>query len=81
MQEGHYAVNSAFEEVDGATSDRVVSDRLVLNHYVTKSLEQYKAKMGRGSAMGNKKSIEFFDMVQEESTENCTATAALLAGR
>jgi hypothetical protein len=57
---------------------RVVTDRLVLNHYVTKSLAQYKAKMGRGSAMGNRKSIEFFDMVQEQATENCTASQKLL---
>ena len=72
MQEGKYAGNSAGEVVPGARAGRVVTDRIVLNHYVTKSLEQYQQKMSRGSGMGNRKSMEFFDLTQLMATENCT---------
>jgi hypothetical protein len=46
-------VNSACEAVPGALSDYPVHDRVMLNHYVTKSLAEYGDKMMRGSAMGN----------------------------
>ena len=72
LQDGKHAVNSAMVPVDGPTSDEVVVDKVVLNHYVTKSLEHYVAKMKRGSGMGNKKTIEFFDDVQLQSTAECT---------
>jgi len=72
VQEGKQAVNSAGEDVYGARASDVVTDKIVLNHYVTKSLEQYQQKMNRGSGMGNRKSIEFFDLTQLMATENCT---------
>lgn len=72
LQEGKHAVNSAGEEVSGARSSRVVTDRIALNHYVTKSLEQYQQKMQRGSGMGNRKSMEFFQLTQLMATERCT---------
>lgn len=55
-QEGKFAVNSAYEAVAGALAMRAVHDRVVLNHYVTKSRAEYAAKMVRGSAMGNQAS-------------------------
>ena len=71
-QEGKHAVNSAEEEVLGARASSVVTDSIVLNHYVTKSLEQYQQKMQRGSGMGNRKSMEFFQLTQLMATQNCT---------
>lgn len=65
--------------MEGAKAESVVTDRLVLHHYVTKSLEQYLSKIARGSAMGNRKSIEFYDLVQSQATEKCMA--ALHLGR
>ena len=56
-QEGKFAVNSAYEAVEGALAMRAVHDRVVLNHYVTKSRAEYAAKMVRGSAMGNLVSV------------------------
>lgn len=70
-QGGKHAVDTAGVRVDGAKSQRVACERLVLNHYVTKSLAQFRDKMARGSAMGNRKTIEFFDLVQREATQNC----------
>ena len=52
-QDGSFAVNSACEAVEGALAERAVHDRVVLNHYVTKSRAEYDGKMARGSAMGN----------------------------
>ena len=72
MQKGKHAVNSAAEGVFGPKADRAVTDRVVLNHYVTKSLEQYQQKMDRGSGRGNRKSIEFYDLTQQMATESCT---------
>ncbi len=46
-------MNSACEAVPGALSEHPVHDRVMLNHYVTKSLAEYGDKMMRGSAMGN----------------------------
>jgi len=39
--------------VEGALAARPVHDRVMLNHYVTKSRAEYADKMARGSAMGN----------------------------
>jgi hypothetical protein len=72
VQDGMHAVNTALEEVKGPRSRHVVTDRLVLNHYVTKSLEQFQAKMARGSGMGDRKSMAFFRMVQSHALQNCS---------
>jgi len=39
--------------VEGALAARPVHDRVMLNHYVTKSRAEYADKMARGSAMGD----------------------------
>ncbi len=52
-QDGRFAVNSACEAVEGALAARPTYDRVMLNHYVTKSRAEYADKMARGSAMGN----------------------------
>ena len=70
-------MNSAAERVSGPRADRIVTDRVVLNHYVTKSAEQYQQKMDRGSGMGNRKSIEFYDLTQQMATESCTYAVQL----
>lgn len=65
-------MDTAGERVVGPMSQRVVSERLVLNHYVTKSLDEFREKMARGSGMGNRRGIDFYDIVQREATDNCT---------
>ncbi|KAK9834848.1 hypothetical protein WJX81_003498 [Elliptochloris bilobata] len=67
-KDGKFAVNSACEAVGGAMAERAVHDRVALNHYVTKSRTEYADKMVRGSAMGNQKTIEFFDLIEGEAT-------------
>ncbi|CAL5224099.1 g6728 [Coccomyxa viridis] len=70
--EGKYAVNSAGEKVLGPVASRVITDRIVINHYVTKSLEDFQRKMARGSGMRNRKDMTFFQRVQLMATQQCT---------
>ena len=51
--------------------------QIALYHYATKSLAEYQSKIERGSAMGNKKTIHFFDFIDKEATANCTDALAL----
>ena len=55
----------------GPKSEHTVYSRLVLNHYVTKSREEFHAKERRGSAMSNHKTIHFFQYIDEQATEVC----------
>ena len=71
-QAGRYAVNSAGEKVLGAVASRVVTDTIVLNHYVTKSLEEFQRKMERGSGMRNKRDMDFFQLVELMASQACT---------
>jgi len=63
------AVNEAFEQIEGsrATSPRKL---IKLNHYFTRSLEEYKRKIERGTGNVNtpKRPIEWFYDLQEKST-------------
>ena len=69
--EGKTAVNDKFEVVDGPRSSHHEISRIALYHYVTKSRDEYRKKIERGSAMKNFKTIEFFDKVESEATEEC----------
>ncbi|KAK9792056.1 hypothetical protein WJX73_010184 [Symbiochloris irregularis] len=69
---GSTAVNVRFEPVDGPFSWPPDFSQIFLYHYVTKSREDYKAKMIRGSGAGNHKPENFFGIVNTLSTSNCT---------
>ena len=73
LQEGKYAVNTALQEVEGPRSLQVLTDRVVLNHYVTKSLDDFLQKVARGSGMGNHKTMDFFREVQASASRHCKA--------
>ena len=72
LQEGKYAVNSARQKIQGPRSAQVVIGRVALNHYVTKSLDEFLQKIARGSGMGNQKTMHFFRQVQASATHNCS---------
>lgn len=62
---GRHAVGPAGALVDGARSNASAPPdwgRLVLHHYVTKSWQDYEAKMARGSAMSNHKNLPFWEV-------------------
>ena len=69
--DGKTAVNEKFEAVHGPRSSHHEILRIALYHYVTKSRDEYRKKIERGSAMKNFKTIEFFEKVETEATEEC----------
>ena len=70
-KDGMFAVNERFERVDTPLSKAVTNDKIVLNHYVTKSEKEYEEKMARGS-LGSHKEMNFFHTMNKQATENCT---------
>lgn len=45
--------------------------QLALYHFVTKSEEEYETKMRRGSAMGNRKDMTYFEKIKAAATQPC----------
>ncbi|KAI3437702.1 hypothetical protein D9Q98_000151 [Chlorella vulgaris] len=71
-----HAVSTAGEPVEDFASKHIRSERLLVYHYVTKSLEDFKEKMERGGGLGvNFRDMDYWDQVQAQSTETCTAAA------
>ena len=48
-----------------------MSVQVAVYHYATKSQAEYKAKMQRGSAMGNQKSIHFMQFIDQDANATC----------
>ena len=69
---GFSAVNVRFEPVNGPFSSPPDWSKIFLYHYVTRSREDYQAKMVRGSGAGNHKPASWFDQVDRLSTANCS---------
>lgn len=69
---GFSAVNVRFEPVDGPFSSPPDFTQIFLYHYVTRSKEDYQAKMVRGSGAGRHKPASYFDAVNALSTANCS---------
>lgn len=64
---GKYCVNENFERLDGATSTHT-SNKIQLNHYFSRSQEDFRLKVARGRADSNtERTVEEFEMVNEFS--------------
>eukprot|EP00891_Asterochloris_glomerata_P005717 jgi/Astpho2/5717/e_gw1.00079.119.1_t len=70
-QPPYTAVNELGLPVLGARGVHPTTDHIALHHYALKSLQEYEAKMARGSAMKNHKTMEFFNDIDSLATENC----------
>ncbi|KAK2077978.1 hypothetical protein QBZ16_003846 [Prototheca wickerhamii] len=68
---GRAAQTTAGEPVQASSSRAIAADRLVLYHYATKSASQFEAKMLKGSAMGNRKGLDFLKRIEGASTHRC----------
>ena len=67
-----FAVSENMERVDGPFSETISFQKYVLYHYVTRSLEDFKRKMARGSANLNiAKTMTFFNGVNKQATAFC----------
>ncbi len=64
-------MTTRLERVLEARSQTVAVERVLLHHYVTKSLQEFQMKMRRGTGMGMKKTIEFFNHVHSQATAKC----------
>ena len=56
-KEGYHAVNVHGKRVPSAWSDPPTADVMVINHYLTKSKEDFQKKMKRGAGDGTFKVI------------------------
>eukprot|EP00889_Picochlorum_renovo_P008083 jgi/Picre1/35113/NNA_002576.t1 len=78
-KEGYFAVDCHGRRVEGGRNPRGVESPppFALYHYVTKSKEEYREKMRRGSAMGNRKDEDYFNRIQNISTSPCSEAATM----
>lgn len=67
--EGKFAVNTAGERVTHWGNEPVLADKLVVNHYITKSKEEFQNKMGRGRTGVDAKEIDTVDMSAFEKND------------
>ncbi|KAG7668827.1 hypothetical protein Ndes2526B_g00533 [Nannochloris sp. 'desiccata'] len=78
--EGKYAVDADKNRIEGGRNPLIRKNwvekrqppKFALYHYVTKSEEEYREKMQRGSAMGNRKDWTYFKRIEQAATEVCT---------
>jgi len=56
--------------VTAANSDKTYT-KIWINHYSVKSLEDYQMKMKRGSGNDVHRRMNFFEMINNQTTENC----------
>jgi hypothetical protein len=77
--EDKYAVDADKNRIKGGRNPLIKKQwlekqrppKVALYHYVTKSEEEYREKMQRGSAMGNRKDWSYFKRIQQAATEVC----------
>jgi hypothetical protein len=75
----HFTVDELFRRVDGhETSDAPVYAKLSLHHYVTKSRQEYLAKVRRGAADGVHKNADWLRIIDVQCSHDCM-DAVLLA--
>ena len=67
-----FAVGENRERIDGAFSERISTEKVVLHHYVLKSWEDFRIKMVRAAAKERPKDPEFFILANAAATETCT---------
>lgn len=69
---GFYAVNTDGDRVPETNSLVHLEDVLVLNHYFSRSKEDFQRKIERGSAMGRRKNWTWWETVNSLAVEECT---------
>jgi hypothetical protein len=74
---GKFTVNELGARVHGAKSEAPSHTKVALHHYLTKSRAEYIAKMKRGSAAGNFKTMEFFEAIEELANATCADAVPL----
>jgi hypothetical protein len=71
-KEGYHAVDPEGRVVTGGRNPAGARDpRYMLYHFVTKSKEEYREKMRRGSAMGNRKDMSYYELLEQLAVVPC----------
>ena len=78
-KDGYHAVNERGDKVDTWLNDPPTMKHLYINHYATKSLEDFHRKMKRGSATRAHKKISEFERFNAMATDTCTPPTLLMA--
>ena len=68
---GYHAVNERGDKVDAWANDPPTVSHIYINHYATKSLEDFQRKMKRGSATRAHKRMSEFERFNAMATEIC----------
>ena len=73
FKDGYFAVDNNGRQVQGGVHSLGVESppRFALYHFVTKSKSEYEEKMKRGSAMGNRKTISYFNEIESAANVTC----------
>lgn len=69
--EGYFAVNDQHERVWGKKSREATYSRLALHHYITKSVDEFRQKVQKGSGNFKHRAKSFISMIDEKATEKC----------
>ena len=77
----HFKVDENFNRVDGPKTAQFSGEKVVLNHYVLKSLADFNEKSARGSGDGGRKPLHFFHNMDKAMNANCTDAVSLMKGR
>ncbi|KAK9803282.1 hypothetical protein WJX72_006976 [[Myrmecia] bisecta] len=79
-RDSKFAVDVLLNRVDGPFTKAVRTDKVVIHHYVLKSLEEFRGKMLRGAAHGHlSKDMSFFQKVDEQATVDCREAGSVAA--
>ena len=73
---GTRTTNVCGEAIPRYTAEAPCLDRIVLRHYVTKSLWDFAQKMERGSGMSRRKDWKYFHRVQKMAWQDCRMAEA-----
>lgn len=69
-KDGFYAVNERKVRVDGSYSIPVSVDIIQINHYFTRTIEEYKLKIAKGSVNGaSPKDMRLYEATEQEAVE------------
>ena len=74
-------VDENFKRVDGSKTAQFSGEKVVLNHYVTKSLADFNEKNARGAGDGGRKPSLFIENIDKAMKGNCSDAVALMKGR
>jgi len=70
FRDGFYAVNEKKKLVEGPFSSPVSTEVVQINHYFTRTIEEYKAKISKGDAGGaGSKDMTLFTATEREAVE------------